>query len=129
MPLLPDWQVLSCTLELWAEYCFTSSFWLDWTLHSHYWYGLLYLEKDLYNFFPTKHLFNINKNYWDTILFTYIFDLYLPIWHLSTGESPRNISNIEDSLLGALKLIMLIGTFLTLLCLHSSFNLFTSYLV
>ncbi|ONM23672.1 lipid transporters [Zea mays] len=26
------------------------------------------------------------------------------------GESPRNISNIEDSLLGALKLIMLIGT-------------------
>lgn len=28
-----------------------------------------------------------------------------------TGESPQNISNIEDSLLGALKLIMLIGTY------------------
>jgi hypothetical protein len=28
---------------------------------------------------------------------------------LSTGQTPQNISNLEGSLLGALKLIMLIG--------------------
>lgn len=28
---------------------------------------------------------------------------------LSTGQNPQNISNLEGSLLGALKLIMLIG--------------------
>lgn len=112
-----SWVLFYLKLLAWLNFALTLLIW-----------AIISGEGSIY-FFPTKHLFNINKNYWDTILLSYIFDLYLPIWHLSTGESPRNISNIEDSLLGALKLIMLIGTFLTLLCLHSSFNLFTSYLV
>jgi hypothetical protein len=125
MPPLPDWQVLSCTLELWADYCFTSSFWPDWTLHSHYWYGLLYLEKAIYIIFCLLSInLMLTKN--TGILYCYHIFWFIFTCMTSTGESPRNISNIEDSLLGALKLIMLIGTFfLTLLCLYSSINLLT----
>jgi hypothetical protein len=69
------------------------------------------LDRDaLYKVFPTKHLDDINKIYWEPTVFI-SFALYLPARPLSTGETPLNISNLEGSLLGALKLIMLIGTY------------------
>lgn len=48
---------------------------------------------------------------WSAVICHVAFALYLPVWPLSTGETPQNISNLEGSLLGALKLIMLIGAY------------------
>ena len=125
MPPLPDWQVVSCILELWADYCFTSSFWPDWTLHSHYWYGLFYLEKALYKFCLLSIYLILTKT--ARILYCYhsFWFIFTCMTFINRRESPEYIQYWRLSAWGSKAYYANRYIFFTPLCLHSSINLLT----